>query len=49
MQKINLKNINYKLSKDSGKDIKKMYDEFINESYEDIKDTLCGLDELDVF
>ena len=39
----------YKLSKDSGKDIKKMYDEFINESYEDIKDTLCGLDELDVF
>ena len=39
----------YKLSKDSGEDIKKMYDEFINESYEDIKDTLHGIDNLDVY
>ena len=39
----------YKLSKDSGEDIKKMYDEFINESYEDIKDSLHGIDDLDVY
>ena len=34
---LNVKNNKvYKLSKDSGEDIKKMYDEFIEESYEDI-------------
>lgn len=38
----------YKLSKDSGEDIKKMYDEFIEESYEDIKDTLHGIDDLEL-
>ena len=39
----------YKLSKDSGEDIKKMYDEFIEESYDDIKNTLHGIDDLDVY
>ena len=39
----------YKLSKDSGDDIKKMYDEFIEESYDDIKNTLHGIDDLDVY
>ena len=38
----------YKLSQNSGEDIKKMYDEFIEESYEEIKDTLHGIDDLDV-
>ena len=38
----------YKLSKDSGEDIKKMYDEFIEENYDEIKDTLHGIDDLDV-
>ena len=39
----------YKLSKDSDEDIRKKYGEFLNESYEDIKDTLHGVDDLDVF
>ena len=38
----------YKLSQNSGEDIKKMYDEFIEESYEEIKDTLHGIDDLDI-
>ena len=46
MLKIILKNINFK---DSGDDIKKMYDEFIEESYDDIKNTLHGIDDLDVY
>ena len=39
----------YKLSKDSDEDIRKKYGEFINKIYEDIKDTLHGVDDLDVF
>ena len=39
----------YKLSKDSDTEIKKMYDEFIEESYDDIKDTLHGIDDMDVY
>ena len=39
----------YKLSKDSDTEIKKMYDEFIEESYDDIKDTLHGIDNMDVY
>ena len=39
----------YKLSKNSGEDIKKMYDEFIEESYDEIKNTLHGIDDLDVY
>ena len=38
----------YKLSKDSDTEIKKMYDEFLEESYDEIKDTLHGIDDLDV-
>lgn len=38
----------YKLSKDSGEDIKKVYDEFIEESYEDIKGALHGIDDLEL-
>ena len=38
----------FKLKNDSGEDIKKMYDEFIEESYEDIKDTLHGIDDLEL-
>jgi GTPase SAR1 family protein len=38
----------YKLSNNSGEDIKKMYDEFLEQSYDNIKDTLHGIDDLDV-
>ena len=38
----------YKLNKDSGEEIAKMFFEFIEENYDDIKDTLKGIDDLDI-